>query len=74
VLSRPERWFGRVAARAGAVIAGCLVATVQCSSMTMTKLSAQLTPLHQPVQKADRPSAPMANLAKAVAAIRAPPP
>ena len=31
---------GKVAASAGAVIAGCLVATVQCSSMTMTKLIA----------------------------------
>ena len=31
---------GSEAASAGAVIAGCLVATVQCSSMTTTKLAA----------------------------------
>ncbi len=37
LLLRP---VGSDAAMAGAVMAGCLVATVQCSSITMTKLMA----------------------------------
>ena len=38
--SRRRSLVGELAAIAGAVIAGCLVATVQCSSCTMTKLAA----------------------------------
>ena len=45
------------AASAGAVMAGCLVASVRCSSWIATKLAAYITPEPRPLQKADRPSA-----------------
>ncbi|MNS86247.1 hypothetical protein D3C72_1201450 [compost metagenome] len=45
------------AAIAGAVMAGCLVASVRCSSWIATKLAAYMRPAASPLQKADRASA-----------------
>lgn len=44
------------AAMAGAVIAGCLVASVRCSSWIATKLAAYIRPDQSPLQKADSAS------------------
>ena len=59
---------------AGAVMAGCLVASVKCNSCISTKLAAYTTPDQKPVQNADKPTAITANFSAVVPAVSAPPP
>ncbi len=59
---------------AGAVMAGCLVATVKCSHCTTTKLVASFRPAAMPVQNGGKPRASIRNFTKVVTAITAPPP
>ena len=63
-----------LAAMAGAVMAGCLVARVRCSSWMTTKLAAYMAPAQKPPQKADRPRPMMRYLSQVVPAVSAPPP
>ena len=63
-----------LAAMAGAVMAGCLVASVRCSNWITTKLIAYTMPAQNPLQKADRPTATTMNLSSVVSAVMAPPP
>ena len=57
---------------AGAVMAGCLVASVQCISWISTKLAAYITPDHMPAQKAVMPMAVLPEAPLALAAPRRP--
>ena len=59
---------------AGAVIAGCLVASVQCISWINTKLTAYSRPAQKPPQNAESPADMTANLSKVVPAVATPPP
>ena len=63
-----------LAAIAGAVMAGCLVASVKCSSWIMMNVAAYAVPAQKPLQNAERPTATTMNFSSVVSAVTAPPP
>ena len=71
-LSSPRSFS--LAAIAGAVMAGCLVASVQCSNWIMTKLAAYITPDHRPLQNAVNAKPVIKNFSHVVSDVTAPPP
>ena len=63
-----------LAAIAGAVMAGCLVASVKCSSWIITNVTAYTIPTQKPPQNAVMPMPTTMNLSSVVSAVTAPPP